>query len=155
MAETRFTKDHEWVRLEDDGTLTVGITDHAQEALGDIVFIELPEPDREVVEGESIATVESTKAASDVYAPFAGRIAEINELVADDPGLINRDAQGEAWFWRMEPEEDNAFDALMDAVTKAKPSGAKGKYLQKVALSSSMGPGVKVDTATVPGHGPV
>ena len=72
MAETRYTKEHEWVRLEDDGTLTIGITDHAQEALGDIVFIELPVVDRDVVEGETVATVESTKAASDVFAPMGG-----------------------------------------------------------------------------------
>ncbi len=85
MTDLRFTKDHEWVRLEDDGTLTVGITDHAQEALGDIVFIELPAVDREVAEGESVATVESTKAANDVYAPLGGRIAETNENVAEDP----------------------------------------------------------------------
>lgn len=114
MAETRYTTDHEWVRLEDDGTLTIGITDHAQEALGDIVFVELPEVDREVAEGESCATVESTKAASDVYAPVAGRVAEINESVTDDPGLINRDPQGEGWFWRMEPADDANFEALMD-----------------------------------------
>jgi glycine cleavage system H protein len=114
MAEVRYTKDHEWVRLEDDGTLTVGITDHAQEALGDIVFIELPEVDREVVEGESCATVESTKAASDVYAPLAGRIAEINENIVEDPGLINRDCEGEGWFWRMEPGDEENFESLLD-----------------------------------------
>jgi glycine cleavage system H protein len=114
MAETRYTKDHEWVRLEDDGTLTVGITDHAQEALGDIVFVELPAVDREVVEGESIATVESTKAANDIYAPLGGRIAEINENIIDDPGLINRDATGEGWFWRMEPGDEENFESLMD-----------------------------------------
>ena len=114
MAETRYTNDHEWVRLEDDGTLTIGITDHAQEALGDIVFIELPEIDREVAEGESCATVESTKAASDVFAPLAGRIAEINEAIVEDPGLINRDPQGEAWFWRMEPADDANFESLLD-----------------------------------------
>lgn len=114
MAETRYTSDHEWVRLEDDGTLTVGITDHAQEALGDIVFVDLPEADRDVAEGESCATVESTKAASDVYAPLAGKIAEINEAIVEDPGLINRDPAGEGWFWRMEPADEDAFDSLMD-----------------------------------------
>jgi len=114
MADTRYTSDHEWVRLEDDGTLTVGITDYAQDALGDIVFAELPEVDHEVAEGESCATVESTKAASDIYAPASGRIAEINELIVEDPGLINRDAQGEAWFWRMEPADGFDFEALMD-----------------------------------------
>ncbi len=114
MAETRYTRDHEWVRLEDDGTLTVGITDHAQEALGDIVFVELPAIDREVAEGESVATVESTKAANDIYAPFAGRIAETNEIIAEDPGLINRDPAGEGWFYRMEPGDDDSFETLMD-----------------------------------------
>jgi glycine cleavage system H protein len=114
MAETRYTSDHEWVRLEDDGTLTIGITDHAQEALGDIVFIELPQTAREVAEGESCATVESTKAASDVYAPVAGKISEINEAIVEDPGLINRDPQGEGWFWRMEPGDEDNFEELMD-----------------------------------------
>ena len=114
MAETRYTSDHEWVRLEDDGTLTIGITDHAQEALGDIVFIELPQPARDVAEGESCATVESTKAASDVYAPVAGKISEINESIVEDPGLINRDPMGEGWFWRMEPADEDNFDDLMD-----------------------------------------
>lgn len=115
MSETRYTRDHEWVRLEDDGTLTVGITDHAQEALGDIVFVELPAIDRKVAEAEACAVVESTKAASDVYAPLAGRIAEVNDAVVDDPGMINGDAEGEAWLWRMEPDDDEAFEALMDA----------------------------------------
>ena len=114
MAETRYTSDHEWVRLEDDGTLTIGITDHAQEALGDIVFVELPEVDCKVVEGESFATVESTKAASDVFAPLAGRVAEINEAIVEDPGLINRDPQGEGWFLRMEPGDEDNFESLMD-----------------------------------------
>jgi glycine cleavage system H protein len=115
MAETRYTKEHEWVRLEDDGTLTIGITDHAQEALGDIVFIELPVVDRDVVEGETVATVESTKAASDVFAPMGGRIAEINENIIEDPGLINRDPTGEGWFWRMEPaDDDELFETLLD-----------------------------------------
>lgn len=114
MAETRYTRDHEWVRLEDDGTLTIGITDHAQEALGDIVFAELPDVAREVVEGELFATVESTKAASDIYAPVAGRVSEVNENVVDDPGLINRDPTGEGWFMRIEPADDETFETLMD-----------------------------------------
>jgi glycine cleavage system H protein len=114
MAETRYTSDHEWIRLEDDGTLTIGVTDHAQEALGDIVFVELPAVDREVVEGESCATIESTKAANDVFAPVTGRIAEINEAIIEDPGLINRDPQGEGWFWRMEPDDDDKFETLLD-----------------------------------------
>ena len=114
MAEIRYTKDHEWVRLEDDGTATVGITDHAQEALGDVVFVELPKLERELAEGESCAVVESVKAASDIYAPLAGAVLEINDLLAEDPSLVNRDAEGEAWFFRMEPSDADAFQALMD-----------------------------------------
>ncbi len=115
MAEIRFTKDHEWVRLEEDGTATVGITDHAQEALGDIVFVELPATDRTVAEGESVAVVESVKAASDIYAPLAGKVSETNELLTEDPSLVNRDPEDEAWFFRMELDDAEAFEALMDA----------------------------------------
>ena len=114
MSETRYTKDHEWVRLEADGTLTVGITDHAQEALGDIVFVELPEPGRDVVEGEACAVVESVKAASDVYAPIAGRVTEHNEIIVDEPAIVNRAANDEAWFFRLEPTDPAAFETLMD-----------------------------------------
>ena len=114
MADIRYTKDHEWVRMEDDGTATVGITDHAQEALGDIVFVELPEADRTLAEGESCAVVESVKAASDIYAPMAGKVLEVNELLTDDPSLVNRDPEDEAWFFRMEPSDADAFAALMD-----------------------------------------
>lgn len=113
-AEIRYTKEHEWVRLEDDGTATVGITDHAQEALGDIVFIELPEVDRVLVEGESCAVVESVKAASDIYAPLAGTVLEANELLAEDPSLVNRDPEDEAWFFRIDPADPEAIKALMD-----------------------------------------
>ena len=90
------------------------ITDHAQEALGDVVFVELPKPERELVEGESCAVVESVKAASDIYAPLAGAVLEVNELLGEDPSLVNRDAEGEAWFFRMEPSDAEAFNALMD-----------------------------------------
>jgi glycine cleavage system H protein len=114
MAEVRYTRDHEWVRLEDDGTATVGVTDHAQGALGDVVFVELPEPGREVVEGEACAVVESVKAASDVYAPLAGKISEVNENIVEEPALINSDAEGEGWFFRLEPASDDAFETLMD-----------------------------------------
>ncbi len=114
MADTRYTRDHEWVRLEDDGTATVGVTDHAQEALGDVVFVELPEPGREVAEGEACAVVESVKAASDVYAPLAGKISEVNDNIVEEPALINSDAEGEGWFFRMEPSQEDAFEQLMD-----------------------------------------
>jgi len=113
MSDTRFTKDHEWVRLE-DGIAVVGITDHAQEALGDIVFVELPEVGREVEDGEACAVVESVKAASDIYAPLAGKIVEHNEAIGDDPTLVNRDPIGEGWFFKIEPADPAAFDALLD-----------------------------------------
>ncbi len=114
MAETRYTADHEWVRLEDDGTATVGITDHAQEALDEIVFVELPEPGREVAEGEACAVVESARTASDVFAPLGGRVAEVNDNVVDDPGFLNRDPEGEAWLFRLEPDDAAGFEVLMD-----------------------------------------
>jgi glycine cleavage system H protein len=113
MSDTRFTKDHEWVRLE-DGIAVIGITDHAQEALGDIVFVELPEAGREVEDGEAIAVVESVKAASDVYAPLAGKVTENNQAIADDPALVNRDPTGDGWFFKIEPSDPAAFDALLD-----------------------------------------
>jgi glycine cleavage system H protein len=114
MFETRFTKDHEWVRLE-DGVAVVGITGHAQEALGDVVFVELPEPGREVGEGEACAVVESVKAASDVYAPLAGRVVETNSAVVDDPALINRSAEDEAWFFKLRLADEADFAGLLDA----------------------------------------
>ena len=109
----RYTKEHEWVRLE-DGIATVGITEHAQEALGDVVFVELPDPGREVEEGEAISVVESVKAASDVYAPLTGRITEINQAIIDDPALVNRDSAGEGWFFKLALADTAAFDALLD-----------------------------------------
>src|SRR5580692_7003078 len=100
-TDTRYTRDHEWVRLDRD-IATVGITDHAQEALGDVVFVELPVVDRNVEAGEACAVVESVKAASDIYAPLAGKIVETNPAIVDEPGLVNGDAMGEAWFFRIE-----------------------------------------------------
>ncbi len=112
-TDTRYTRDHEWVRLDGD-IATVGITDHAQEALGDVVFVELPEVDRMVEAGEACAVVESVKAASDVYAPLAGKVVETNQAVADEPALVNSDAQGEGWFFRLEIDDTEAFNALLD-----------------------------------------
>ena len=109
----RFTKDHEWVRL-DGTTVTVGITAHAQEALGDLVFVELPEPGREVTAEEAIAVVESVKAASDVYAPLTGRVTEVNSKLVDDPALVNRDPAGDGWFFKLQLTDPAAFDALLD-----------------------------------------
>jgi glycine cleavage system H protein len=114
MTETRFTQDHEWVRLE-GSIATIGITTHAQEALGDIVFIELPEPGREVAEAEACAVVESVKAASDVYAPLAGRITEVNPDIVNEPSLVNQESEGSGWFFKLELADPAAFAALMDA----------------------------------------
>ncbi len=114
MTETRFSKDHEWVRL-DGNVATVGITDHAQSALGDVVFVELPETGRHVDAGEACAVVESVKAASDVYAPLAGTVTEANGALADDPGMVNAQAESGAWFFRMTLDDRAAFDALLTA----------------------------------------
>ena len=113
MSETRFTKDHEWVRL-DGGIATIGITDHAQEALGDMVFVELPEPGREVAAGEACAVVESVKAASDVYAPLAGRVVETNQAIVDDPALVNRDADRRGLVLPPRTGRPRRFAALLD-----------------------------------------
>jgi glycine cleavage system H protein len=113
MSETRYTKDHEWVRLEGD-TATIGVTQHAQEALGDIVFVELPEPGRSVEQAEACAAVESVKAASDVYAPLAGKVIETNGTIVEEPALVNRDAEGEGWFFRIEVTDASEFESLMN-----------------------------------------
>jgi glycine cleavage system H protein len=112
-ADKRYTKDHEWVQLDGD-IATVGITDHAQEQLGDLVHVELPELERAVSEGETCAVVESVKAASDVFAPLAGKVVEINETITEDPSIVNSDAEGEGWFFRIELDDTDAFEALMD-----------------------------------------
>jgi glycine cleavage system H protein len=119
MTQTRFTKDQEWVRLDGD-TATVGITNHAQEALGDVVFVELPEPGRDVTEGEACAVVESVKAASDVYAPLAGHVTEVNAAIVDDPAMVNREAADGGWFFKMTLADKAAFDALMDQAAYTK-----------------------------------
>lgn len=114
----RFTKDHEWIRLEGD-VATVGITDHAQNALGDVVFVDLPEAGREVAEAEAIAVVESVKAASDVYAPVAGRVVEANAALAENPALVNSAPTGEGWFFKLEGVDAAAVAALMDEAAYA------------------------------------
>ncbi len=115
-ADKRYTKDHEWVVLDGD-IATVGITDHAQEQLGDLVHVELPELERAVIEGESCAVVESVKAASDVYSPLAGKVVEINETIVEDPSIVNSDAEGEGWFFRIELDDPESFETLMDQDT--------------------------------------
>lgn len=114
MAETRFTHDHLWVRLEDDGTATVGLTEHGQDRLGDTTFIELPELHRELVEGESCAVVEGSAGPADMFSPLTGTVSELNEMVVEDPGLLNRDAEGEAWLFRLELDDDEGFESLLD-----------------------------------------
>ena len=114
-AELRYTKDHEWVRREDDGSVTVGITDHAQEQLGDLVFVELPEVGASLDAGAECCVVESVKAASDVYCPLTGEVSAVNEALADSPELINSDAYGEGWLFRLTPADAGAVDGLLDA----------------------------------------
>ena len=107
-----FTKEHEWIRVEGD-VATVGISDHAQESLGDIVFAEVPDEGRSVSKGDDAAVVESVKAASDVYAPVSGDVIEGNGALADDPSLINRDPEGEGWFFKLKLSDPSELDGLM------------------------------------------
>ncbi len=109
----RFTKDHEWVRMEGDVAI-VGITPHAAEQLGDVVFVELPEVGKSFAGGDDMAVVESVKAASDVYAPISGEIVEINAAIVDEPAKVNEDPAGAAWFVKLKPSNAAEFDALMD-----------------------------------------
>ncbi|WP_018969061.1 glycine cleavage system protein GcvH [Rubritalea marina] len=110
----RYTSDHEWVHLE-DGVATVGITHHAQDELTDIVFVELPELARDCAEGDPVAVVESVKAASDIYAPLAGEIVEVNEELEADPALVNTDPHGAGWIFKIKLSDVSAYDGLMDA----------------------------------------
>ncbi len=114
MSQIFYSKDHEWVALGADGLATIGITDHAQNALGDIVFVELPEPGRNVATGEACAVVESVKAASDVYAPLAGTVAEVNQAIVEEPALVNSGAEGEGWFMKLRLADVAALSGLMD-----------------------------------------
>lgn len=114
-AELKYAKSHEWVREEADGTLTVGITAHAQDLLGDMVFVELPEPGRALSAGQDCAVVESVKAASDIYAPLAGEITAINEAVVDSPELVNQDPYGAGWLFRIKPSNLADLSTLLDA----------------------------------------
>jgi glycine cleavage system H protein len=108
-----FTRDHEWIRIEGD-TATVGISDHAQNALGDIVFAEVPQAGKSLAKGDEAAVVESVKAASDVYAPLGGDVIEGNTALVDDPALINRDPEGEGWFFKLKLADAGEVDGLMD-----------------------------------------
>ena len=114
-VELKYAKSHEWARINDDGSVTVGISDIAQDQLGDMVFIEVPEVGQTVTAAEACAVVESVKAASDVYAPLGGEIVEVNENLADSPETVNNDAYGEGWIFRLEPADAGELGALMDA----------------------------------------
>ena len=114
-AELKYVASHEWLRLEADGSVTVGITDHAQELLGDIVFVELPEVGANLAADEQAGVVESVKAASDIYAPIAGEILEVNQELIDAPDTANTDPYGAAWFFRITPANAADLDGLMDA----------------------------------------
>jgi glycine cleavage system H protein len=113
MATTYFTDDHEWVRVE-GGVATVGITDYAQEQLGDLVFVELPEKGRKLAKGDVAVVVESVKAASDVYAPVDGEIIEANEALSSDPALVNSAATGDGWLWKMKLADEGQLTGLLD-----------------------------------------
>ena len=114
-SELRYASSHEWSRQEADGSITVGITNHAQDALGDVVFVELPEVGRQLSAGDECAVVESVKAASDIYAPVSGEIIAINEALADSPELLNEDPYGEAWLFKVKPTDSSELDKLLDA----------------------------------------
>lgn len=116
-SELKYTRSHEWVRQEEDGSLTIGITDHAQELLGDLVFVEPPEVGRQLNAGEECAVVESVKAASDVYSPVSGEVVASNEALEDTPELINQSPYEDGWLMRVKPEDASALDQLLDADT--------------------------------------
>jgi glycine cleavage system H protein len=115
-GDLKYLATHEWVRVGQDGTVTVGISDHAQEALGDVVFVELPDVGQELEAGGEAAVVESVKAASDVYAPISGEILEINEALEDAPEKVNESPYGDGWFFRLQPSDTAELDKLLDAV---------------------------------------
>lgn len=114
-AELKYVTSHEWIRLEADGTVTIGITDFAQAQLGDVVFVELPEVGAEVEAEQDIAVVESVKAASDIYAPLAGKIIAVNDALVDAPEMANEDPYGKAWFFKMEVANADDLNSLLDA----------------------------------------
>ena len=114
MSELKFTEDHEWVRMEDEQIAVIGISDYAQEQLGEIVFVELPAPGHEVSKGDECAVIESAKAAGELKAPMGGTVLEINEVLADEPERVNNDALGDGWFMRLRVNDLGDIDELMD-----------------------------------------
>ena len=113
--DLKYTKQHEWARIDDDGTATVGITDYAQEKLGDVVFVELPEEGDEIVQDESFGTVESVKAVSDLFAPLSGTVTDVNDALTDSPESLNEDPHGEAWLIRITLTDASEVDSLLTA----------------------------------------
>ncbi|MEE4202709.1 MAG: glycine cleavage system protein GcvH [Halieaceae bacterium] len=114
-SELKYAKSHEWARLEEDGTVTIGITDHAQEALGDVVFVEAPGVGDQIAAGDQAGVVESVKAASDIYAPIGGEVIETNEALEDAPETVNSDPYNDGWFFKLRPDDAAELDALMSA----------------------------------------
>jgi glycine cleavage system H protein len=114
-SELKYASSHEWARLEEDGTVTVGITDHAQEALGDVVFVELPDLGTVLAAGDDAGVVESVKAASDIYAPLGGEVIAINEQLDEEPETVNSDPYSDGWFFKLKPADTSELDALLSA----------------------------------------
>ena len=114
MGDIKYTKEHEWMRLDDDGHVTIGITDYAQDQMGDIVYVELPETGAEVTAGEEVAVVESVKAASDVHVPLNGKVVAVNELLEEKPELVNSSAEADGWFMKIVPSDPTELDKFMD-----------------------------------------
>ncbi len=114
-SELKYASSHEWARLEEDGTVTVGITDHAQDALGDVVFVELPDMGASLAAGDDAGVVESVKAASDIYAPVGGEVIAVNEQLEDEPETVNTDPYNDGWFFKLQPSDTGELDALLSA----------------------------------------
>ncbi|MFV8819103.1 glycine cleavage system protein GcvH [Haliea sp. E17] len=114
-SELKYARSHEWARLEEDGTVTVGITDHAQDALGDVVFVELPEIGNTLSAGDEAGVVESVKAASDIYAPVSGEVIAVNEALEDEPETVNADPYNDGWFFKLQPSDTTELDELLSA----------------------------------------
>ena len=114
-SDLKYASSHEWARLEEDGTVTIGITDHAQDALGDVVFVELPEVGVVMAAGDDAGVVESVKAASDIYAPLGGEVIAINEKLDEEPETVNSDPYNDGWFFKLQPSDTSELDALLTA----------------------------------------
>lgn len=114
MSKTVYTQEHEWLRIEDNGLVTVGITDYAQDHLGDLVFVQLPESGKEIAKGDEAAVIESVKAAGEIMMPASGVVTEVNAALADEPGKVNEDPMGEGWFFKFKVNQTSDLDGFMD-----------------------------------------